>query len=124
MTGWGLAFLDTSSVTIVVAELIVISFGATMLFAVAPTIIAQASPLDRVSEIAGLITVLRQLFLGIGAQLVTTLLALDAVARGTEQYPSPWAYRLTIVAIIGVCLIATGLCLALPKARPVDREPA
>ncbi|MDP3677407.1 MAG: MFS transporter [Novosphingobium sp.] len=124
MTGWGLAFYDTSSVTIVVAELIVISFGATMLFAVAPTIIAQASPLDRVSEIAGLITVLRQLFLGIGAQLVTTLLALDTIARGAEHYPSPWAYRLTVVAIIGVCLIATALCLALPKARPVDREPA
>jgi MFS family permease len=116
-TGWGLVLLDASSVAIVVAELIVISFGATMLFAVAPTIIAQASPPDRVSEIAGLLTVIRQLFLGIGAQLVTTLLALDSVVRGGQRFPSPWAYQLTIVAIIGVCVLATALCFALPAAR-------
>jgi hypothetical protein len=116
-TGWGLVLLDASSVAIVVAELIVISFGATMLFAVAPTIIAQASPPDRVSEIAGLLTVIRQLFLGIGAQLVTTLLALDSVVRGGQSFPSPWAYQLTIVAIIGVCVAATALCFALPVAR-------
>lgn len=117
-TGWGLVLLDASSVTIIVAELIVISFGATILFAVAPTIIAQASPPDRVSEIAGLLTVIRQLFLGIGAQLVTTLLALETVTRGSERYPSPYAYQITVAAIIAVSLIATAVCLALPTGRP------
>lgn len=116
-TGWGLVLLDASSVTIVVAELIVISFGATMLFAVAPTIISQASPPDRVSEIAGLVTVLRQLFLGIGAQLVTTLLAVETVTRGSERYPSPLAYQTTVVAIIAVSLLATLVCFALPTAK-------
>jgi len=123
--GWGLVLFDASSVAVVVAALIVISFGAMMLFAVAPTIIALASPPDRVSEIAGLITVIRQLFLGIGAQLVTTLLALESVTRGAETYPSPAAYRMTIFAIIAVCLVATALCLALPatRARPADDQP-
>ncbi|MDP3674952.1 MAG: MFS transporter [Novosphingobium sp.] len=116
-SGWGLVLIDASSVAIVVAELVVISFGATMLFAVAPTIIAQASPPDRVSEIAGLVTVIRQLFLGIGAQLVTTLLAVETVARGAERYPSPFAYQLTVAAIIAVSLLATLLCLALPTGR-------
>ena len=60
---------------------------------------------------------IRQLFLGIGAQLVTTLLALDSVVRGGQRFPSPWAYQLTIVAIIGVCVLATALCFALPAAR-------
>ena len=113
-TGWALVLWDASSVTIIVAELIVISFGATMLFAVAPALIAQASPPDRVSEIAGLVTVIRQLFLGVGAQMVATLLAVDAVTLGSESYPSPFAYRITVIVIIVISLIATALCLALP----------
>ena len=117
-TGWTLVLLKADSVAFIVAALIVISFGATMLFAVAPTIIAQASPPDRVSEIAGLVTVVRQLFLGIGAQLVTTLLAVETVTRSSENYPSPFAYQITLMAIIAVSLIATSVCLALPTGRP------
>ena len=36
---------------------------------VAPTLITQVSPPERISEISGMLTVIRQLFLGIGAQL-------------------------------------------------------
>ena len=114
-TGWMLVLVDASSFTIVVAELIVISFGATMLFSVAPTIIAQASPPGRISEISGMLTVIRQLFLGIGAQMVATLLAADVVTRGTETYPAPFAYQLTIIVIIGLCLLAILVAFALPK---------
>lgn len=114
-TGWILALLDASSYTIIVAELIVISFGATMLFSVAPTIIAHASPPGRISEISGMLTVIRQLFLGIGAQMVTTLLAVDVVSKGTETYPSPFAYQLTIMVIIAVCILAIFVSFALPR---------
>lgn len=113
--GWTLVLLDASSVAIVIAELVVISFGATMLFSVAPTIIAQASPPDRISEISGMLTVIRQLFLGIGAQMVTTLLAVDVVRRGKEVYPSPFAYDLTVVVIIALCLAAICVAFALPR---------
>jgi MFS family permease len=71
----------------------------------------------RVSEIAGLVTVIRQLFLGIGSQLVATLLAVDTVTRGAERFPSPYAYRITVIAIIAVSLIATAVCLALPASQ-------
>ena len=114
-SGWVMALLDASSYTIVMVELIVISFGATMLFSVAPTIIAHASPPGRISEISGMLTVIRQLFLGIGAQMVTTLLAVDVVTRGSETYPSPFAYQLTIMVIIGLCLVAILVAFALPK---------
>ena len=114
-TGWVLVWFDTSSYTIVMAELIVISFGATMLFAVAPTIIAQASPPGRISEISGMLTVIRQLFLGIGAQMVTTLLAVDVMTRGTETYPSPFAYQVTIMVIIALCILVILVALALPR---------
>ena len=114
-TGWVLVWFDTSSYTIVMAELIIISFGATMLFSVAPTIIAQASPPGRISEISGMLTVIRQLFLGIGAQMVTTLLAVDVMTRGTETYPSPFAYQLTITVIIALCILVILVALALPQ---------
>jgi MFS family permease len=114
--GWLLYFvLDVNSFAVVVAQLIVISFGATMLFSVAPTIIAQASPPERISEISGMLTVIRQLFLGIGAQMVTTLLAVDVVRRGEETYPSPFAYDLTVIVIAALCVAAILVAFALPR---------
>jgi MFS family permease len=122
-TGWLLWFVfDIDSFAVVVAQLVVISFGATMLFSVAPTIIAQASPPERISEISGMLTVIRQLFLGIGAQMVTTLLAVDVVRRGTETYPSPFAYDLTVAVIIGLCVAAILVAFALPRQLP-SQEP-
>jgi len=116
VSGWLLWFvMDIDSFGKVVVQLIVISFGTTMLFSVAPTIIAQASPPERISEISGLITVIRQLFMGIGAQMVTTLLAVDIVRRGKESYPSPFAYDITVIVIAALCTAAVLVALLLPK---------
>ena len=123
-TGWLLWFVvDIDGFAIVVAQLIVISFGATMLFSVAPTIIAQASPPERISEISGMLTVIRQLFLGIGAQMVTTLLAVDVVRRGDEIYPSPFAYDLTVTVIVGICIVAILVAFALPRQLSPQEQP-
>src|SRR3546814_18084103 len=103
------------------AQLILISFGATMLFSVAPTVIAQASPPERISEISGMLTVIRQLFLGIGAQLVTTLLAVDVVRRGGARYPSPSAYDLAGTAIVDLCLGAILLYFLARKNDGADK---
>ena len=117
VSGWLLWFvMDVDSFGKVIVQLIVISFGTTMLFSVAPTIIAQASPPERISEISGLLTVIRQLFMGIGAQMVTTLLAVDIVRRGKESYPSPFAYDITIIVIAALCTAAVLVALLLPKA--------
>ncbi|MDP3782652.1 MAG: MFS transporter [Sphingopyxis sp.] len=122
--GWLLWFIvDIDGFAIVVAQLIIISFGATMLFSVAPTIIAQASPPERISEISGMLTVIRQLFLGIGAQMVTTLLAVDVVRRGDEIYPSPFAYDLTVTVIVGICLVAILVAFALPRQLSPQEQP-
>ena len=121
--GWLLWFvMDVDSFGKVVAQLIVISFGTTMLFSVAPTIIAQASPPERISEISGLITVIRQLFMGIGAQMVTTLLASDIVRRGDEIYPSPFAYDITVAVIAALCTAAVLTAFALPRQQPSGKE--
>lgn len=116
VSGWLLWFvMDVDSFGKVVVQLIVISFGTTMLFSVAPTIIAQASPPERISEISGLLTVIRQLFMGIGAQMVTTLLAVDIARRGKESYPSPFAYDITVIVIAALCTAAVLVALLLPK---------
>ena len=121
--GWALWFvLDVSSFAGVVAQLVVISFGTTMLFSVAPTIIAQASPPERISEISGLLTVVRQLFMGIGAQMVTTLLAVDVVRRGTEAYPSRFSYDLTVWVIVALCGAAVLTALLLPRTPAAAGE--
>ena len=121
--GWLLWFvMDVDSFGKVVAQLIVISFGTTMLFSVAPTIIAQASPPERISEISGLITVIRQLFMGIGAQMVTTLLASDIVRRGDEIYPSPFAYDITVAVIAALCTAAVLTAFALPRQQPSGKK--
>lgn len=119
--GWLFVLIDTSSVPIIIAELIVISFGTTMLFAVAPTIIAAEAPPERTSEITGMLSVIRALFLGVGSQLVTTVLALEGVTRGAELYPSPEAYRWAVMLIVALTAGATLIAFALPgnmaKAR-------
>lgn len=123
IAGWLLWFvIDVDSFAKIVAQLVVISFGTTMLFSVAPTIIAQASPPERISEISGLLTVIRQLFMGIGAQMVTTLLAADIVRRGDEVYPSPFAYDLTVAVIAALCFAAVLTAFALPRQHPTERE--
>lgn len=123
VAGWLLWFvMDVDSFGKVVAQLIVISFGTTMLFSVAPTIIAQASPPERISEISGLLTVIRQLFMGIGAQMVTTLLAADIVRQGAEIYPSPAAYDTTVAVIAALCAAAVLTALALPRQYPTGKD--
>lgn len=112
--GWSLVLVDANSLGIIIGEMMLISFGSAMLFAVAPTIIAQASPPERVSEISGLVGVIRGLFLGIGAQMVSVLLATDSIRQGGETYPSPAAYQLAVSVIVAICVLAILLSLALP----------
>lgn len=115
--GWILAYFDTSSMVIVGGQLILISFGTTMLFSVAPTIIAQSASPDRVSEITGLLAVIRGMFMGIGAQIVTMILASDSISSGSETYPTAQAFQMAIAVIIIFSLLAAAVSFALPSGK-------
>lgn len=115
--GWILAYLNSCSALIVGGELVIISFGTIMLFSVAPTIIAQTAATDRISEITGLIAVIRGMFMGIGAQLVTMILATDSISQGGETYPTATAFHLAILTIIGLSLLAAAVSFALPNGK-------
>ena len=118
--GWTLAAFFHGSLGVVVAVLCVISFGTTVLFAVGPTIVAQAVPADRTSEITGMLSVVRGLFQGIGAMVVTTLLASEVVRDPVSQaqYPTESAFQLTLFAMILLSGLAAAAALALPRAQP------
>lgn len=118
MAGWAMVLVDASTVTIVIVELIVISFGTTMLFAVAPTIIAASAPPERTSEVIGMLGVIRALFMGVGSQVVTTVLAMDSLTRAGESYPSPFAYQMAVVTILVLTAGATAVAFALPGRAP------
>jgi hypothetical protein len=53
----------------------------------------------------------------VGSQLVTTVLALETVARGAERYPSAEAYQWAVMMIIGLTAAATLTAFALPGRR-------
>jgi MFS family permease len=117
--GWVVVWFFHATPTQVLISLCIMSFGTAMTFAVGPTILAIVSAEDRTSEISGMLTVVRQSFLGIGAQIVTTILAADVLMdRSGASHPSPHAFSLTIGYIIVVCCAATLVGLALRVPRP------
>lgn len=115
--GWLAAMAFHGSILVIGIILCFISFGATMVFAVGPTILVNAVPHDRTSEAAGMMTVVRQASLGIGAQFVTLLLATKTVVapKGGAHYPTVGAFMLTMSVIVAITLVATALAFALPK---------
>jgi MFS family permease len=120
-TGWVLAYFIHDSIFDTILVLCVISFGTTILFAVGPTILAQAAPPDRTSEVSGMLTVTRGLFSGIGAMMVTGLLASEVVKdRATEaEYATAGAFQLTVLVVIFFSICATLCAFALPKRNQI-----
>lgn len=123
-SGWLLAMFYNDSILVITLILILISFGATMQFAVGPTILAGAVPPERTSEAAGMMTVMRQAFLGIGAQMVSVLLATSTVMTpgGGASYPTTGAFFLTMGVIVSLCIVATLLAFALPRNAGVAAD--
>lgn len=119
-SGWVMVYFLHDSIEIVVVILCVISFGTTILFAVGPTILADAAPPDRTSEVSGMLTVVRGLAQGIGAMIVTSLLASQVVSDPATQaqYPTAVAFRLTIAVVIAFSVLVILAAFALPKGRP------
>jgi MFS family permease len=121
-TGWVLAYFIHDSIFHVILVLCVISFGTTILFTVGPTILASTVPPERTSEVSGMLTVTRGLFSGIGAMMVTGLLATQVLSdtSGKAQYATAGAFQLTILVVIGLSVLATLGAFALPKRQIMD----
>jgi MFS family permease len=119
-SGWVLAYFVHDSIFNTILVLCVISFGTTILFAVGPTILSQAVPQERTSEVSGMLAVTRSLFSGIGAMMVTVLLATTIVqdTASKAQYATADAFKLTVMVVIVFSTLATLCAFALPKRTP------
>ncbi|MET0250084.1 MAG: MFS transporter [Sphingobium sp.] len=124
--GWISAMIFHDSALHIGLALVVISCGGTILFAVGPNIIVDSVPADRTSEAVGMMTVVRQAFIGIGAQLMSVLMASDTVSLvpgGQPRYPTEDAFMLAMGVIVVVTAAASLLSLTLPQRPKPALEP-
>lgn len=124
--GWTLIFFFHGDVMTIIFVVCVISFGTTILFAVGPTILSQAVASDWTSEVSGMLSVTRGLFQGIGAMMVTSILAIEVVRQPASDaaYPTEFAFLITVGVLIALSLVAAATALALPKTQQIADEEA
>jgi MFS family permease len=122
---WMTAMVFHASPLQIVLVLILISFGGTLMFTVGPNVVVEAVPADRVSEAIGMMTVIRQTFLGVGAQLMAVLLATHTVkatdGSGTGC-PTEDAFLLAMSVVVVLTVMAALSALALPRRSGPSRK--
>lgn len=107
-----------NAIALIVAMLVLISFGGAMMYAAMPNLLIEVVPADRTSEAIGLLHVMRTTFTAVGAQIAVFTLASSTVsdtARGPGSYPSASAYLLTFSLITAVALLTLLVTFALPR---------
>ncbi len=120
--GWVAGMSLPSTLGAMIALLCLISFGTTLLNAALPIVIVGAAPADRTSEAIGAMSVIRGMCAAVGTQMIAVVLASDMVIApmGGASFPSPDAYRLTmvVIAMLSVAAGLSGLLLAVRKREP------
>lgn len=116
--GWASAMVFHGSVAQVAIVLCLVSSGTTIVFAGTHTVLAVATPPDRTSEAVGMLTVIRQTFMGIGSQLIAIALASETVAApgGQARFPGPGAFMLTFGSVAALTALTTLIAFALPRS--------
>lgn len=122
LCGWLAVAWRHDTVAIATLTLTVLGLGLAVYYSAIPMVIAQSVPLDRTSEAMGVMIVTRMTAMGIGAQIVASLLDSSTVAApvGDAQFPSSSAYMLAFGYVIAGCVC----CLAIAAALPGKRKPA
>jgi MFS family permease len=116
---WATLYFFHGSLALVIGCVIGSSMGATIMFVATPAIIMEATPASETGQATGCAYLARALGLGIGAQLVSLLLASSLVVgpSGTSRYPSPAAFELAIGFVAATSLLALLFAIAVPKKR-------
>ena len=78
----------------------------------------EASPQERTSEVMGLANIVISVFMGVGAQVVTLLLASSSVTSGGGTLPSESAYATTFLYIAAISSLGILMAFATPRSRP------
>lgn len=116
--GWLAITLFHDSLWGVVALVLLIGVGATMLFATLPNLIVEAIPSERTSEAIGVMQVVRATFSGIGAQVATFMLASSTISDpsyGPGIFPTAAAYNLALAGITATAFLTLLTGFLLPR---------
>jgi predicted MFS family arabinose efflux permease len=121
---WTTLYFFHDSLTLVIGCVIGSSMGATIMFVATPAVIMEATPAAETGQATGFAYLLRALGLGVGAQLVSLLLASSLVVApsGKSTYPSPAAFQLAIGFVAATSLLALLLAIAVPRTRKTEDE--
>ena len=115
---FGLLVVFNDSALVVVILMIIQGIGLGMTYVVAPIVIINATPADRVSEATGMMAVIRSTAMAIGAQSVAALLAVGSshgIAGADHALPDAAAYTRVFLFVSAMAFIAMLICQMLPK---------
>ncbi|WP_342244581.1 MFS transporter [Pseudomonas sp. OTU5201] len=117
LLAWLPPLVTLNSMSVLLATVIVFSFGITVLFSAASNQVVIATPANRTSEAMGLAQVCRSTTAALGSQILAMLLASSMVSPPGEGVPLPSAdaYRLAFLFLVGCSLIALVAALLLPR---------
>lgn len=104
---WLAATTLPQSLAAVTALLCVISFGTTMLFAALSNAVVDAVPGERASEVVGSMTVIRNLSMAVGSQVVALMLATETLSppNGGTALPGAGGF---VAAMSWIALASAG----------------
>jgi len=118
--GWATLGVFNNSVPIVAILTLLCTVGGGLLYVAVPSIIMAEAPMDRTSEATGVSTVVRSVAMAVGAQMLIILLATSTVSapsQGPATFPSAAAYKLTLIVMAAICVVAMVTSLGLSR-RP------
>ena len=95
--------------------------GLALVYITVPIVIVSAAPPDRTSEATGMLSVTRATAMGIGAQLIATILAAPMThgANIDHRFPSAQGFRTVSLFIAGTAIVALVAALLLPTGNPL-----
>jgi len=123
--GWlSLYFLHDTLLQVTVGT-VICAFGSSVLLSAIPNLVLEGAPLERSSEVTGLTTVFRSMFAGIGAQVITILLATSQIVdpETGASYPAESAYQLTFLCIAASAVLVAVIAFGVPARKSAAVKP-
>lgn len=118
LAAWAVLAFDHSSLAVMVLVcVLVLAPAGTVLYACAPSLIIEAAPPERTSEVTGLTQVIRSIGMSIGAQVLAVTLASSSIASADgTRFPDERAYGFAFVLMTALSVALAASALAIPRS--------
>jgi MFS family permease len=121
---WVVLYFMHGNLAIVIACAAASTVGLTIMYVATPAIIMESAPASETSQATGFAYLVRSLGMGIGAQLVSLLLASSLLhaKSGTAVYSAPVSFERAIAFVAVTSLLALVLAFAVPRPAKINAE--